>query len=110
MKIKTFLTGIGSWLSHVKCQMLFGEPYTKNNLLKQKSLRFYKREVKQQLRRRRRKPHLKINISEMDYFVIIAFFLASFIVYSARCKGTGRSVVEIDIENERFYVVCSRCR
>ena len=71
MKIKTFLTGIGSWLSHVKWQMLFGEPYTKKNLLKQKSLRFYKREVKQQLRQRRRETHLKINISEMD--VIIAF-------------------------------------
>ena len=88
--------------------MLFGEPYTKKNLLKQKSLRFYKREVKQQLQRRRRKPHLKINISEMD--VIIAFFLASFNVNSGSCKGTGRSVVEINSENERFSAVCSRCR
>ena len=88
--------------------MLFGEPYTKKNLLKQKSLRFYKREVKQQLRQRRRETHLKINISEMD--VIIAFFRAFFNVNSASCKGTGRSAVEINIENERFSVMCSRCR
>lgn len=42
--------------------------------------------------------------------MIIAFFLASFIVDSASCKGTGRSDVEINIENESFSVVCSRCR
>ena len=33
-----------------------------------------------------------------------------FIVDRSRCKWTGRSAVEVNIENERFAVVCSRCR
>ena len=44
------------------------------------------------------------------YFRNYCFFLASFIVDRARCKWTGRSAVEQNIENERFTVVCSRCR
>ena len=28
----------------------------------------------------------------------------------ARCKWTGRSAVEVNIQNERFTVVCSRCQ
>ena len=38
------------------------------------------------------------------------FFLASFIVDRARCKCAGGSAVEVNIENERFTVVCSCCR
>ena len=46
-----------------------------------------------------------------DYFVIIACFsLATFIVYGARCKLTGRSAVETDIGNEKFIFAGSRCR
>ena len=41
---------------------------------------------------------------------MIFFFLASFIVHRARCKRTGRSAVEVNLENERFNVVCWRCR
>ena len=33
-----------------------------------------------------------------------------FIIDSARCKWTGRSTVEVNIENERFTVVYSRYR
>ena len=38
------------------------------------------------------------------------FFLAPFIVDRARCKWTGRRAVEVNTENKRFTVVCSRCR
>ena len=38
------------------------------------------------------------------------FLLASFIVDRARCKWSGRGAVEVNVENERFTVVCSRCR
>jgi len=34
------------------------------------------------------------------------FFLASFIVDSARCKWTGRSTVEVNLGNKRFTIVC----
>lgn len=37
------------------------------------------------------------------------FFLASVIVDRARCKRTDRGAVEVNIENERFTVGCSRC-
>ena len=33
-----------------------------------------------------------------------------FIVDRARCKWTARSAVELNIENERCAVMCSRCR
>jgi len=33
-----------------------------------------------------------------------------FIDDRSRCKRTGRSAVEVNIENEKFAVVCSRCR
>ena len=39
---------------------------------------------------------------------VTIFFLASFVVDRARCKWTGRSAAEVNIENERFTVVCSR--
>ena len=38
------------------------------------------------------------------------FFLAYFIVDKARSKLTGGSDVEVNVENERFSVVWSRCR
>ena len=34
------------------------------------------------------------------------FFVASFIVDNARCNWTGRSAVEVNVENERLTVVC----
>ena len=70
------------------------------------------RELKQQRRQRQRKRYLKINIWEMVTidFCDYCFFFASFFVDRARCKWTGRSAVEVNIENERFTVVCSRCR
>jgi len=36
------------------------------------------------------------------------FFLVSFIIDRARCKWTGRSAVKVNMENERFTIVCSR--
>ena len=50
------------------------------------------------------KTSLKNNhLGNGDHFVIIAsVFLASFIVDRARCKGTGRSAIEVNIENERL--------
>ena len=46
-----------------------------------------------------------------DYFVIVSSSsVASFIVDRARSKWTAGSAVEINIENERFTVVCSRRR
>ena len=39
-----------------------------------------------------------------DYFVIIASSSHSFIVDRARCKWTGRSVVEVNTESESFTV------
>ena len=51
----------------------------------------------------------KIRLGNGDYFVIYAS--SSYpIVDRARCKWTGRSAIEVNIENERFTVVCSRCR
>ena len=86
--------------------MLFGEPYTKKNLLKQKSLRFYKREPATAVTATKTSLENKYFGNGCDY----RFFLASFNVNSASCKGSGRSVVEINIENEKFFVECSRCR
>ena len=34
----------------------------------------------------------------------------TFIVDTARCKWTDRSAIEVNLENERFTVICSRCR
>ena len=41
-----------------------------------------------------------------DYFEITELLCRLFIVDRARCKLTGRSAVEVNIENERFTVVC----
>ena len=43
-------------------------------------------------------------------FCDYCFFLASSVVDRVRCKWTGRSAVGVNYENERFTVVCSRCR
>ena len=54
---------------------------------------------------------MRINIREMVtiFWLLLHFFHAFFIVDRARCKlTTGRSAVEVNIENERFNVVCSR--
>ena len=40
-----------------------------------------------------------------DYFMIIASSSHPFIVDRARCKWTGRSLIEVNVENERFTVV-----
>ena len=66
--------------------------------------------VKQQRRQQQRKRDLEINIWEMVTILWYCFFLASFIVDTARCKWTGGSAVEENIGNERFTVVFSRCR
>ena len=50
--------------------------------------------------------HLGNDDSVCDY----GFFLAAFIVDKARCKWTDRRAVEVNIENERFTVACSRFR
>ena len=64
------------------------------------------RRLKQQRRQRQRKRHLKINIWEM--VTIFLLFLLPRTEHAA--KSTGRSAVEVNIENERFPVMCSRCR
>ena len=69
------------------------------------------RELKQQRRQRQMSLESKICLGNGDYFVIYAS--SSYpIVDRARCKWTGRSLsaIEANIENERFTVVCSRCR
>ena len=43
----------------------------------------------------------------MTNFCDYCLFLSSFIDDRARCKWTGRSAVKVNIENERFTVVCS---
>ena len=43
-------------------------------------------------------------------FCDYCFFLASFIVDRARWKWTRTTAVEVNIETERFTVVCSCCR
>ena len=45
-----------------------------------------------------------------DYFTINAFLYAFHIVDKLRYKLTGWSTVELNLENERFNVECSRCR
>ena len=42
-----------------------------------------------------------------DYFEIIAS--SSSIVDRECCKWTGRRTVEVNVEDERFTVVCSLC-
>ena len=69
-------------------------------------------ELTQRRRQRQRKRHLKINIREM--VTIFRLLLLPRILYNivdrSRCKWTGRSAVEVNIENERLTVACSRCR
>ena len=44
------------------------------------------------------------------YFVVIASSSHPLLVVDrARFKWTGRSVFEVNVDNERFTVVCSRC-
>ena len=51
------------------------------------------------------------HLGNSDYFMIIdSSILDSLIVHRARCEWTGTSVIEVNIENERFTVVCLRCR
>ena len=55
--------------------------------------------------------HLKMNIVNGDHFVPdYCVFFESFNVDRARCKWSGRSAVEVNIENEIFTVVFSRYR
>ena len=50
-------------------------------------------------------------LRNVDYFAIVVFCSHS-VLFSdkLRYRWTGRSIVELNIENERFTVVCSRCR
>ena len=68
------------------------------------NLNLLNRELKQQQQHQQWKRHLKINIWEM---VIIAS--SSFIVDRECCKWTGRRAIEVNVEDERFTVVCSLC-
>ena len=68
------------------------------------------RELKQQRRQGQRKRYLKINIWEMVTILLLLPLPHILIFDRARGKRTGRSAVEVDIENERFVFVCSRCR
>ena len=47
-----------------------------------------------------------------DYYLCdYCFFLISFIVDRAGCKWTSiRRAIEVNVESERFTVVCSHCR
>ena len=52
-----------------------------------------------------------ILLRKRDYFVIFSSFVLAFYTVENVCyKWTERSAVEVNIENERFTVVCSRCR
>ena len=46
------------------------------------------------------------HLENSDYFVIIASSWHPLLLIEC-CKLTGRSTVEVDIENERVNVVCS---
>ena len=67
------------------------------------------RKLKQQRRQLQRKHHLK-KIGKWWLFFDYCFFLSFFIVDRARCKWTGRSAVEVNVENETFCVAFSHCR
>ena len=57
------------------------------------------------------KPHGKACYAGYgDHFVIIELLRRTFVVDRARCKWTGRSAVEVFMENERFTVMCWRSR
>ena len=43
-------------------------------------------------------------------YLTIKTIKSSFIVDRARCKWSSRSAVKVNIEKERFTVMCSRCR
>ena len=46
-----------------------------------------------------------------DYLVIIAFPSHPFVLLTEHAaKWTGRSAVAVNIDNEKFTVICSRCR
>ena len=62
-------------------------------------------ELKEQCKR-----HLKIHIWEVVTICDNCFFLASFIGDRARCKWTGRSAVDENVESDSFTVECSRFR
>jgi len=43
-------------------------------------------------------------------FHYFASSLHPLLLIEHRCSWTGRSAVEVNVESERFTVVCSRCR
>ena len=67
------------------------------------------KKLKQPRRQRQRKRHLKINIWEM----VTVFFIPSsshpLLLKEHAAKWTGRSAVELNVEDERFTVMWSRC-
>ena len=54
------------------------------------------------------KRHLRINICAME--TILRLLLPFLIVDKLRYRWTGRSAVVLNRENERFTIVCLRCR
>ena len=46
------------------------------------------------------------HLTNSDYFVIIASSSNPLLFERARSKWTGRSAFEVNVENERFTVVC----
>ena len=61
-------------------------------------------EVKQQRRERQWKLHLKLNIWEMVTILLLLLIPLLFIVGRSRCKWTGWSAVEVNVENERLLL------
>ena len=68
------------------------------------------RELKEQQRLRQRKLHLKTNIWANMTILRLFLLACACIVGKARYKWTGRSAVEVNLENQRCTVECSRCR
>ena len=67
------------------------------------------RELKQQQPQQQQKCHLKINIEEMVTIAIIASSPNPLLLTEHTGNWTGRSAIEVNVENERFIVVSSRC-
>ena len=70
----------------------------------------HRREFKQPRRLRQIKRHLRVNICAMVAIFGYCFLLAFYIVDRLRYTCTGRRAVELNIEIEKFTVVCPRCR
>lgn len=65
--------------------------------------------MRQRLRQRKLKIENK-HLRKRDYFAMIIPSCSHSSVVKVRCKWTGGSTVEVNIETEKFTVVCSLCR